>query len=142
MNSSPSAIETFFRNHEHNCNSGAVGPLVSQFADVFMVAGPQGAQVVQANAFAVALPKRKKLFDDMGCQSTELVSLRETSLNGPYTMAETRWRMTFASEDQPTEEIEVDSNFIVYTGGEEPKIVMYLPHGDALAILANRRVRA
>jgi hypothetical protein len=138
MNSSPNAMETFFRNHERNSNSGAIE--VSQFADVFMVAGPQGAQVVQATAFALALPKRKKLFDDMGCQATELVSLRETSLNGSYTMVETRWRMTFASEDQSTEEIQVDSTFIVFTGGEEAKIVMYLPHGDALVTLANRRV--
>ena len=141
MNSSPSAMETFFRNHERNSNSGAIAPLISQFADVFMVGGPQGAQVVQANAFALAVPKRKKQFDDMGWQSTELVSLRETTLNGRYTMVETRWRMTFASEDQSPEEIQVDSTFIVYTGGEEPKIIMYLPHGDALATLANRRVR-
>jgi hypothetical protein len=140
MNSSPSAMETFFRNHERNSNSGSIAPLISQFADVFMVGGPQGAQVVEANAFALAVPKRKKLFDDMGWQSTELVSLRETTLNGRYTMVETRWRMTFASEDP--EEIQADSTFIVYTGGEEPKIVMYLPHGDALATLANRRVKA
>ena len=142
MNSSPSAMETFFRNHERNSNSGSIGPLISQYADVFMVGGPQGAQAVQANAFALALPNRMKVFDDMGCQSTELVSLRETSMNGPYTMVETRWRMTFASEDQSTDEIQADSTFIVFTGGEEPKIVMYLSHGDVLATLADRRVRA
>ena len=142
MTSCPSAMEMFFRNQERNSNSGSIGPLISQFADVFMVAGPKGAQVVQVEAFALALPKRKKLFDDMGCQSTELVSLRETSLNGGYMMVETRWRMTFASEGQSPEEIQADSTFIVYTGGEEPKIVMYLPHNDALATLADRRVRA
>jgi hypothetical protein len=49
--------------------------------------------------------------------------------------------MTFASEDQFPEEIQADSTFILYTGGEEPKIVMYLPHSDALATLANRRAR-
>ena len=141
MNSSPSAMETFFRNHERNSNSGAIGPLISQFADVFMVGGAQGAQVVEADAFALVVPKRKKQFDDMGWQSTELVSLRETPLNGRYTMVETRWRMTFASEDQSPEEVQVDSTFIVYNGGEEPKIIMYLPHGDALATLANRRAR-
>jgi hypothetical protein len=141
MNSSPSAMETFFRNHERNSNSDSIAPLISQFADVFMVGGPQGAQVVQANAFALAVPKRKKQFDDMGWQSTELVSLRETALNGRYMMVETRWRMTFASEDQFPEEIQADSTFILYTGGEEPKIVMYLSHSDALATLANRRAR-
>lgn len=142
MNLSPSAMETFFKNHERNSYGGSVGALISQFADVFMVAGVQGAQVMQANTFALTLPKRKKLFDDMGCQSTELVSLREISLNGRYTMVETLWRMRFASEDQSPEEIQAHSTFIVYTGGEEPKIVMYLPHGDVLATLAERRGRA
>jgi hypothetical protein len=141
MNSSPSAMETFFRNHERNSNSGSIGSLISQYGDVFMVAGPQGAQVVQPNAFALALPKRKKMFDDMGHQSTELVSLRETALSGQYMMVETRWRMMFAAADQSPEEIQADSTFIVYTGGEEPKILMYLPHSDALATLANRRAK-
>jgi hypothetical protein len=134
-------METFFRNYERNNNSGAIGPLISQFADVFMVGGLQGAQVVQANAFALAVPKRKKIFADMGCLSTELISLCETEVNGQYMMVETRWRMTFAFADQAAEEIQADSTFIVYTGGEEPKIVMYLPHGDALATLANRRAK-
>jgi hypothetical protein len=141
MSTSRSAMETFFRNYQHNSNSGAVGPLISQFADVFMVGGLQGAQVVQANAFALAVPKRKKIFADMGCQSTELVSLHETELNGQYMLVETRWRMTFASADQAAEEIQADSTFIVCTSGEEPKIVMYLPHGDVLTTLANRRVK-
>jgi hypothetical protein len=77
----------------------------------------------------------------MGCRSTELVALRETSMNGPYTMVETRWRMRFVTEEQSPEEIDADSTFIVYTGGEEPKIIMYLPHGDVLATLADRRVK-
>lgn len=141
MSTSCSAMETFFRNYEQNSNSGAIGPLISQFADVFMVGGLQGAQVVQANAFALAVPKRKKIFADMGCQSTELVSLHETELNGQYMMVGTRWRMTFASPDQAAEEIQADSTFIVCTGGEEPKIVMYLPHGDVLTTLANRRAK-
>jgi hypothetical protein len=141
MNSSPNAMETFFRKHERNSNRGSIGPIIAQYADVFMVGGPQGAQVVQASAFALALPKRKKLFDDMGCRSTELVALRETSMNGPYTMVETRWRMRFVTEEQSPEEIDADSTFIVYTGGEEPKIIMYLPHGDVLATLADRRVK-
>src|ERR1700733_4158598 len=141
MSSSRSVMETFFRNFEHNSNSGAIGPLISQFADVFLVGGLQAAQVVQATAFVLAVPKLKKIFDDLGCQSAELVSLHETELNGQYMMVETQWRMTFASADQAAEEIQADSTFIVYTSGEEPKIVMYLSHGDVLATLANRRVK-
>jgi hypothetical protein len=59
MNSSPNAMETFFRNHERNSNRSSIGPLIAQYADVFMVGGPQGAQVVQASAFALALPNEK-----------------------------------------------------------------------------------
>jgi hypothetical protein len=133
-----SPIETFFRDYERNCNSGSIGPLISQFADVFMVAGPQGAQAVQASAFALALPKRKQLFDDMGCQSTNLISLRETQLDGRYVMAQTQWSMTFESKQNTAEEILVSSTFIVHTGVEQLKIVLYLPHQDIMAILRNR----
>jgi len=128
-------METFFRNFERNNTRGDTDALVSQFADAFMVAGPPGAKTIQANAFALGLPGRKKLFDAMGRQSTSLVSLRETTLNDQYVMAETEWQMTFAQGEEPAKEIRVASTFIVYTGGGQPKIVFYLPHHDVMKIL-------
>ena len=61
-----SAMETFFKDFERNSSLGETGASVSQFADVFLVAGPQGAKAVPVNAFALALPGRKQLFDSMG----------------------------------------------------------------------------
>ena len=136
------AIEIFFKDFEHNSSLSEIGALISQFAETFLVAGPQGAQVVPASAFALALPRRKKQFDEMGCQSTDLISLRETTLGNHYVMAETEWQMTFARGEKSPEEIRVASTFIVYTGDEQPKIVFYLPQHDVMALLKNRGVGA
>lgn len=136
-----SAMESFFKEFERNSSLGETGALVSQFADVFLVAGPQGVQVVTAHAFALALPARKKQFDAMGCRSTELISLRETPMSDQYVVAETEWQMTFTQGGKSPERILVTSTFIVYTGGEQAKIVFYLPHHDPLTILRNRGIR-
>jgi hypothetical protein len=137
-----SAMETFFKEFEHHSNLNETGALISQFAEMFLVAGPQGAQVVPANAFAHALPRRKKQFEEMGCRSTDLMSLRETALGNHYVMAETEWQMTFVQGEKSPEEIRVASTFIVYTGDEQPKIVFYLPQNDVMAMLKNRGVGA
>jgi hypothetical protein len=135
-------METFFHVFEHNSNRSETGALISQFAEVFVVAGPQGARVVPASTFALALPARKKQFDEMGCRSTDLISLRETTLGNHYIMAETEWQMTFVRGERSPEEIRVASTFIVYTGDEQPKIVFYLPQHDVMALLKNRVVGA
>ena len=136
------AMEIFFKDFEHNSSLSEIGALISQFAETFLVAGPQGAQVVPASAFALALPRRKKQFDEMGCQSTDLISLRETTLGNHYVMAETEWQMTFAQGEESREEITVASTFILFTGDEQPKIVFYLPQHDVMALLKNRGVGA
>jgi hypothetical protein len=136
------AMEIFFKDFQHNSNLSETSALISQFAEMFLVGGPQGAQVVPASAFALALPRRQKQFQEMGCQSTDLVSLRETTLGNHYVMAETEWQMTFARGEESPEEIRVASTFIVYTGDEQPKIVFYLPQHDVMALLKNRRVGA
>jgi hypothetical protein len=136
------AMEIFFKDFQHNSNLSETNAMISQFAEMFLVAGPQGAQVVRANAFALALPRRQKQFQEMGCQSTDLVSLRETTLGNHYVMAETEWQMTFVQGEKSPEEIRVASTFIVYTGDEQPKIVFYLPQHDVMALLKNRRVGA
>ena len=135
-------METFFQDFEHNSNLSETGTVISQFAEAFLVAGPQGPQVVPAHAFALALPRRKKQFAEMGCESTDLISLRETKLGNHYVMAETEWQMTFVREQKSPEEIRVASTFIVYTGDEQPKIVFYLPQHDVMALLKNRGVGA
>ena len=62
MQQASEAIGCFFRIFEANASSNNVDAQVSQFADVFMAANPQGAQSVRASDFALALPRKKHLF--------------------------------------------------------------------------------
>jgi hypothetical protein len=135
-------MEIFFQDYERNSNLSETGAVISQFAEMFLFAGPQGAQVVAADSFALVLPRRKKQFEEMGCRSADLISLRETTLGNHYVMAETEWQMTFAQGEKSSEEIRVASTFIVYTGDERPKIVFYLPQHDVMALLKSRGVGA
>jgi len=140
MPQTENAVEGFFRAYEDNINSGDVAALVAQFADVFLAANPQGAQPVRASDFALALPKRKQLFDRLGCQSTSLVALWPTTLDARYTLARTRWQMTFGSSGSEPQEIVVDSHFIVDTSGDAFKIIFYLANQDIMEILKEKGI--
>ncbi len=134
------AIERFFRIFESNASSDDVDAAVSQFADVFMAGSPQGTQAVRVADFALALPKKKQLFDKLGCQSTTLVSLRETRLDARYVLASTQWRMTFGQGQSQTEDVVADSVYIVDTGAEAFKIVFYLASQDLIQVLKDRGI--
>jgi hypothetical protein len=131
-------IQTFFEDFERNSNSGEMRALISQFADSFMVAGPRGTQTVDTATFALALPKRRKLFDDLGCHSTVLLSLQETRLDGRYVMVETQWGMKFGHGEASVEDIVVGSTFIVNTVDNQLKIVFYLSHQDIMTTLKDK----
>lgn len=132
------AIERFFRVFESNSNSNDTVASVSQFADVFMAAGPQGAQPVRAADFALVLPRKKQFFDSLGCRSTELVSLREHRLDARYIMATTQWKISFARPGIQPQDVLAESVYILDTGGQEPKIVFYLANQDLVQLLKDR----
>jgi hypothetical protein len=131
-------IGRFLREYERNNNAGDMDAVVGQFADVFMIADPHGVRTVRASDFAVALPRRKKLFDEIGCRSAELVAMTEMRLDSRYGMAETQWRMVFSRSDGREEVLLVNSTFLVDTGGDAMKIVLYMPHQDIMGILRER----
>jgi hypothetical protein len=133
-------LRHFFQSFETNTASSNMAALIAQFADVFMAAGPNGAQSVRSADFALALPKRLELFQSLGCQSTKLVSCHETQLDARFFMAETRWQMTFVREGQPPKEVMADSLYIVDMASREPKIVFYLAHQDLVATVRNQGI--
>ena len=133
-------LARFFHNFERLNASNDIPAQVAQFADMFMAASPQGTQCVRAEDFARALPKRVELVQNLGCQSTSLVSFSETKLDGRFAMAETRWRMTFRRDGQPAREALADSLYILDMGGEEPKIVFYLAHQEFMTMLRDNGI--
>ena len=132
------AIERFFQTFEANASSHEIEAQVSQFADVFMAANPAGTQAVRARDFAMALPRRKQFFDQLGCRSTELISLREQRLDGRYIMASTQWKLTFVQAENRTQDVVAESIYILDTGGDTPKVVFYLANQDLMQILKER----
>ena len=140
MQQSNDPIEQFFRTFESNASSNDTTAQVSHFADVFMAASPQGAQAVRVSDFALVLPKKKQLFDKLGCRTTALISLRQTRLDARYTMAATQWRMTFAQNQHEPQEVMADSTYIVDTATNPFKIVFYLASQDLMQILKERGI--
>jgi hypothetical protein len=140
MNNSPSAIERFFHAFQKNTASGDIAAQTAQFAETFLAANPAGAQAVRNSDFALALPRRKQLFDKLGCTSTMLESLRETALDARYVLANTEWRMTFNSAGGKREEVIAGSVFIVDTGSDPFKILLYLARQDIFAVLRARGI--
>lgn len=134
------AIERFFRAFESNSNSNDADATVSQFADVFMAANPQGAQAVRAADFALALPRRKQYFDTLGCRSTKLVWVREQQLDARYVLATTQWEMHFARPDLQPQDVLAESVFILDAARDEPRIVFYLANQDLVQILKDRGI--
>ena len=134
------SIGQFFRNYERDSNRGDIQSLVSNFANIFMAAGPDGITVVRASDFALALPKRKELFDRLGCRSTSLESVKEKKLDDRYTLVETEWRMTFASGEQSRDHLLVGSAFILHRSEGRLKVVFYLAHQDIMVALRERGI--
>ena len=140
MDQSGTAIQRFFNTFEIN-NSGADIPtIVSQFADPFMAAGPNGSQCVRAADFALALPKRKQLFESLGSKSTTLLSLDESPLDARYVLAKSRWQFNFDSHQSGKQQVTADAVYIVDTAGGMPKIVLYLANQDIMAVLKERGI--
>ena len=134
----PETVEQFFQTYARHSDSGDIPALVACFAHTFLTAGPQGAQLTCASDFALALPKRKQLFDAIGCQSSTLVSVRQVPLDERYLLARTRWRLTF-SRPRPLD-IDVDSDFLIDTGGDQFKILLYLANQDIMAVLRDHGI--
>jgi len=135
MNQPATPIAQFFNAFQDNSSAMNLPAILAQFADVFMAAGPHGAQAVHAADFAAALPRRKQFFESLGSQSTTLVSLSESPLDARYVLVKTQWQMNFLRPDGQTQPVLVDSIYIVDTAPKEFKIIFYLNPHDLMALL-------
>ena len=138
MEETTAIIEEFLSTFEHNESRHDAAALASRFADTFLVAGPDGTRVVKASDFALALPRRQKMFDEMGCRATKLESAVVTKLDDRYAMAETKWRMTFVHGGKSSDVV-VGSTYVIDTK-DEPRILFYLTHQDIAMVLRERGI--
>lgn len=133
-------VEQFFNLYTQHINQNDFAALVGQFAPTFVVGGPQGANCVRSQDFALALPKRKELFDKLGCGPTELVRVETEALDQRFCSARAAWKMAFTTDGGASKEVEVESTFVVDTGANPMQIVLYLAHQDIMGILKERGI--
>lgn len=134
MNEKQSAMVEFFAEFERSVAEGTGGTAL--FAEAFLAGGPNGARCIAKEDFARALPKRKEALEGLGLRGSELAGMTETALDDRYTMVRTRWRMHFERASGGRETVELESSFLVDTGGEAPRILAYLAHQDVFAVAA------
>lgn len=135
MESSGDTVQGFFEQFEAHSTKGEFEAAASMFAETFVAAGPDGSQAVRARDFALALPKRRKRFEEMGCRRSTLLSVTAKKLDSRFTLAETRWQMEFGPGP-----VEVSSSFLLDTGEKDWKIVLYLTHQDLMATLKEQGI--
>ncbi|HEV2134390.1 MAG TPA: hypothetical protein VGR47_09005 [Terracidiphilus sp.] len=127
-------IEAFARNSADGC----IAELITQFCEQFLYAGPAGSQWVGAGDFALALPKRKQIFEQAGHRSTELAGAQELWLGERYVLVRTRWRFAFELDTKAPYTLETESDFVVDAGAEPFRILVYLAHQDIVEMLRRR----
>jgi hypothetical protein len=135
-NTATQSIAQFFQGLEEETANGNMAALAERFSESFLAASPSGAKVAQRTVFAETMPSRKQAFDKLGCRSTRLVSVETTVLDARYTLARTRWQLTFARDGQGPQEVFADSTYIVDTGEEPFQIILYLTSQDLPKVLA------
>lgn len=140
MKNTNTSIERFFAELALHMDKGNVPEILANYAEVFLAGGPKGAQAIRAADFALALPKRYKLFDTMGCRSTELIGLHQDWLDARYVSARTAWRMTFVRPGSDAEQIVVESTFLIDAGAEPFRILLYLAHSDIMEVSKQRGI--
>jgi len=141
MIQSETAVGRFFQSYAQKSSEDDIPTLVLQFTDPFVSADPHGTRCVRVDDFAAALPKRKLLFDRLGCKPAVLVNLQETQLDARYVLARTTWHFDFArANSEEAEQVLVDSTFLIDTGRDEFKIAMYMAHQDIMQVLRDRGI--
>ena len=142
MNRKVSAVKEFLDTYARHTATRNIPALVSQFADTFLVAGPTGSQCVRSADFARALPRRVELFASLGCQPAELISVEESPLDTRYALVRTIWRFTFTRPENDPETIDSESIFLIDTGSDPFRILVYLTPRDIMDTLRQRGIAA
>jgi hypothetical protein len=131
-------MESFFRTFEQLSAESNAADLASLYAPSFLLAGPNGSQLVQATDLQQAIPKRKDLFKTLGCTSTHLATLEETSLDDRYSLVRTEWHWRFERSSEAIVEFTLPSSYVVERSPDGWQIVAYIPHADIMAELRQR----
>jgi hypothetical protein len=78
MNEATPIVQEFFEQYTRSRSSMDIDRIVSQYADLCMLAAQDGVRVAERQAFLAGFPKALELLKTVGHTSTRLASLSET----------------------------------------------------------------
>src|SRR5215813_7132662 len=129
-------VRKFFEDYERsiNASNSEEGPelIASRYSDLFMFAGPQGAQAVKKEDFLKALPKRQSFFKTVGLTSSTIKSLEETQLDDNYVMVKAHWNIRFEKEAEQPIVAEISATYILFQEESSLRIVFQLDHQNLM----------
>ena len=131
-------LRAFFERFETLSAGADVDSLVATYAPNFMLAGPNGAQVVRSVDILRAIPKRKQFLDSAGHRETALIGFEETPLTDRYSLVRVEWRWRFERAGITPTTITLPSRFIVDCAGDVPQIVLYMNDTDVATVARER----
>ena len=135
-------MEAFFKTFEQLSAESNAADLAGLYAPSFLLAGPSGSQLVRAADLQQAISKRKDLFKTLGCTSTHLETLQETSLDDRYSLVRTEWHWRFERSSEALVEFTLPSSYVIERSPDRWQIVAYIPHADIMAELRRRGLLA
>jgi hypothetical protein len=131
-------LRSFFAAFEAGSHTADPDALSRLYAPAILVGSPAGSQMVTSPQLVQAIVRRRQMFEAAGWRSTALIGLEETPLTDRYLLARTEWQWRFLRPDGATEELALSSTFVVEDSADGPRIVVYLAHADAAAVLRER----
>jgi hypothetical protein len=134
----PGGLRAFFERFESLSAASDVDSLVAMYAPNFMIAGPNGAQVVRPTDLVRAIPRRRQLLDSAGHRETALIGFEETPLTDRYSLVRVDWRWRFERAGVEPTTITLPSRFIVDCVGDVPQIVLYMNDTDVATVARER----
>jgi hypothetical protein len=120
-------IEALFKDYGKAFSSLALQNTAQLYADSFIAAGPKGIISQTRNEFLKNADTAAEFYREVGQQSAEMLSAKETWFSENYAMVTIHWGVTFKSLDRP---VEFDVSYLVQLTGKEPKIILFISHED------------
>ena len=129
-------IEEFFARYEEGANSFDPDTVCSQYTAEFMGGGPYGVMCGKNDEeLRNWIKERHAFFQKIGFRSARILGIKETPLDGHYTMAKVHWHMVFEKEQGHPLDFRFFITYFLFDPGSGPKVVFWISHDDEQKIM-------
>jgi hypothetical protein len=122
-------VRDFFRRFEHAAEDPGSEPLTNLYCAEFMALDSSSAVTITPQALLAALPRRKQLFEAIGCDGLDLADISEIPLDDVHTLVRTSWSLRMRKETALIP-ARLHSTFILRKDDRGWRIIVYLNHQD------------